>query len=311
MKMDILERIMIPEQTRIPILGGIWYRFLSWLKRKMVKKLNVNSFSLNKTSRDIKIICTLTTFPERIDSVQYTIRTLFCQTMKPDRIILWLAKDEFEDQVLPDSIKELQERGLEIRYCDNLYGHKRYYKLLDEQKSDECIVMFDDDILFPKCVVERLYETWLKNKECIVCDRGQVLTFKGNDIENPGHWSCICKTGVNIPSYRILASPGGGCLVPPGVLYKDANDVNKIKEFALKTGDIWLMFMAVQNDTKIVRTYQYHRIFILSEKEQNVQLGKEAIYLGRYVETFHKLMKAYPHAYKNMISEIEECERTQ
>ena len=82
------------------------------------------------------------------------------QSMKPDRVILWLAKDEFEEFEFPESIREFQKVGLEIRYCDNLFGHKRYYKLVEEQKSDECIVMFDDDILFPKYMVERLYNVW-------------------------------------------------------------------------------------------------------------------------------------------------------
>lgn len=94
------------------------------------------------------------------------------------------------------------------------------------------------------------------------------------------------------PSYRILASPGGGCLFPPRAFYKDANNTDIIRKYALKTGDIWLMFMAVQNDTKIIRTYQYHRTFILSEQEQTVQLGKEAIYQGRYIKTFYDLCQS-------------------
>lgn len=52
------------------------------------------------------------------------------QSMKPDRVILWLAKDEFENFEFPESIREFQKVGLEIRYCDNLFGHKRYYKWL-------------------------------------------------------------------------------------------------------------------------------------------------------------------------------------
>ena len=200
----------------------------------------------------------------------------------------------------------LQKRGLELRYCENYFGHKRYYKMIDEQKEDELIVMFDDDIIFPYYLLERLYGKWLEFPDCVICDRGQVLTFEGNDVLNPGRWSSISNVGLDEPSYRILASPGGGCLFPPHAFYKDANNTDIINKYALKTGDIWLMFMAVQNDTKIIRTYQYHRTFILSEKEQTVQLGKEAIYQGRYIKTFHTLAKAYPHAYQNMLSEIAE-----
>lgn len=304
MKMDLLEKVMIPERVRIPFFGGVWYRFLTKQRRKYVFGLDATKLSLNNNSRPFKIVCTLTSFPGRIETAQYTIRTLFDQTMKPDRIILWLAKDEFENIELPDCIKQLQERGLEVRFCDNMYGHKRYYKFIDEQKDDELMVMFDDDILFPRCLVERLYNTWEKNRECIVCDRGQLLTFQGDEVMNPGYWHTNSDVGLDEGSYCILASPGGGCLIPPKALYKDANNCEIIRKYALKTGDIWLMFMACENDTKIMRTYKYHRIFILTEDEQKVQLGREAIYQGRYLKTFYELRNAYPHAYENMLSEM-------
>lgn len=309
MKMEFCERVMIPERVRIPVLGGIWYRYLCKKKREEIRRVPINSLSLNKEKRNTKLIFTLTSFPDRIDSVQYTLRTLFMQSMKPDRVILWLAKDEFENVSFPESILEFQQIGLEIRYCDNLYGHKRYYCLVPEQKENECIVMFDDDILFPKYLVERLYKTWEKNRNCIVCDRGQVMTTTEAGVLNPGRWSSISKVGLKTPSYRLLASPGGGCLIPPGALYKDACNSELIQKYAIKTGDIWLMFMAVQNDTKIIRTYRYHRTFILSEEEQTVQLGREAIYQGRYLVTFEALSKAYPHAYENMVEEAKDATR--
>ena len=159
-KMDFFERIMLVEGCRIPVFGGIWYRLLSMRMRKKVKTIKTESLFLNKSNRKVKLVCTLTTFPDRIDSVQYTIKTLFQQSMRPDRIVLWLAEEEFPDKQLPQSVLDLQKQGLEVRYCNNLFGHKRYYKLIEEQKADECIVLFDDDILFPKYLLERLYRKW-------------------------------------------------------------------------------------------------------------------------------------------------------
>lgn len=305
-KMDFWERLIIPERVRIPVIGGWLYEALSARARRQIKQLPIDSLSLNTDKRDEILTCTLTTFPDRIETVQYTIKSLFNQSVKPDRIVLWLASSEFENYEFPESIKKLCNQGLEIRYCDNFYGHKRYYKLIEEQKENELVIMFDDDIIFPYYLIERLYNKWKLHPNCIICERGQVLTFKDNEVLNPGRWSCISKVGLREPSFRLLASPGGGCLVPPHSLYKDANNTELISKYALKTGDLWLMFMAVQNDTKIIRTYRYHRTFILSEKQQTVQLGREAIYQGRYLKTFHDLTKVYPHAYENMLSEIEE-----
>ncbi len=303
MKMSLSERVMIPERIRIPFLAGIIYRRLSDYARRQVRKIDISSLSLNKEPRETTLTFTLTSFPDRIDTVQYTLRTLFSQSVKPDRVVLWLAEEEFEGVELPDSIKEFQKIGLEVRFCENMLGHKRFYKIIDEQKDNELIIMFDDDILFPKYLVERLYKTWKKFPDCVICDRGQVLTFKDDKILNPGRWSSIGKTGVQTPSFKILASPGGGCLLPPKALYKDANNTDIINQNALRADDLWLMFMTVQNDVKVVRTYRYHRTYILYEKIQTVQLGKEAIYQGHYEKTFAQLSELYPHAYRNMVSD--------
>ena len=100
MKMELDERLMIPERIRIPVLGGIWYRYLCKRKREQIRNVPIQSLSLNREKRETKLIFTLTSFPDRIDSVQYTLRTLFMQSMKPDRVILWLAKDVYKRQVM-------------------------------------------------------------------------------------------------------------------------------------------------------------------------------------------------------------------
>lgn len=300
-KMDFWERIMLPEGVSIPFISGRLYKYHCAIAKKRITKIPFNSLSLNKEKRDTILTCTLTSFPDRIDTVQYTIKSLFHQSVKPDRIILWLASSEFENFEFPDSIKKLQKQGLEIRFCENFFGHKRYYKLIEEQRDNECIIMFDDDIIFPYYLIERLYDKWKEHPDCVVCERGQVVTFDGDKIKNPGFWSTKSDEGLRSPSFKLLASPGGGCLFPPKALYKDANNTDIISKYALKTGDIWLMFQTVQNDTKIIRTHKYHRVFLLSELNQKVQLGRDAIIEGHYVRTFNQLASLYPHAYENMI----------
>ena len=78
-KMDFWERIIIPEGIRIPLLGGWIYKAMSAKARKKIKSLKAEELSLNKGNRKETITCTLTSFPDRIDSVQYTIKSLFNQ----------------------------------------------------------------------------------------------------------------------------------------------------------------------------------------------------------------------------------------
>ena len=62
---------------------------------------------------DADIIVSLTTYGRRIHSVYATIESLMEQTMKANRIILWLDTS-FQGKPLPQSIEMLKQRGLEV-----------------------------------------------------------------------------------------------------------------------------------------------------------------------------------------------------
>ena len=111
---------------------------------------------IKKIKREQKIIVSLTTFPKRIDSVWITIETLLRQTVKPDEVILWLAKQQFDDlNVLPQKLLDLQRRGLTIRFCDDLRSHKKYFYVMQEYPKD-IIVLVDDDMFYPKDTINKL-----------------------------------------------------------------------------------------------------------------------------------------------------------
>jgi hypothetical protein len=193
--------------------------------------------------------------------------------------------------------------GLEVQYCENLMGHKRHYQMLQQQAEDEVVITFDDDILFPRYCIERIMDTHRKFPDCIVCDRGQTVTWDENGKPlQPAYWNAKTREGTDSPSYRVMASPGGGCLFPKNSLYRDFCDSAKIKEYALCTGNVWLMFMAVQNGTKIVKTSRYHKPFVIVEDEQEVRLGVDAVSFGRYEKTIDTLKHVYPLAYSRIFS---------
>src|ERR1019366_6133497 len=49
----------------------------------------------NDSGKKERIIVSMTSFPTRIDKVWLVIETILRQTIKPDKIILWLSKDQF------------------------------------------------------------------------------------------------------------------------------------------------------------------------------------------------------------------------
>ena len=46
------------------------------------------------------VVVSLTSFPKRIDTVDIVIKSMFKQTVIPDKILLYLSKEEFKNKKL-------------------------------------------------------------------------------------------------------------------------------------------------------------------------------------------------------------------
>ncbi|MBR6572820.1 MAG: hypothetical protein IKK77_03800 [Clostridia bacterium] len=298
-----IEFFKIYETLRIPVFSGVWYKALTKLDLKVFNKLSIPQNPLNTEKREETIICSLTSFPARIDYVDKAIKSLMLQTVKPDRIILWLANEQFPDKKLPEELTRLEEKGLEICWCHDLYGHKKYFYPVKNQKENEVVITFDDDIVYSPKAIERLMKTHKKFPGCLVCERAQARENGLRDIENPGKWKTISNIGVKFPSYSLNPSPGGGCLIPYKAFCEDAINEEKIRQLAYKNDDLWYMFMCAANGTRTVKTRKYHKIFTLVEGSQVVQMATENVVGNKNVEIMNGLIEAYPEAYKRIMTD--------
>ena len=297
----LIDWLKIPESIRIPYFGGVWYRFLSFLDNKMIAREETARYSLNDTDREERVIVSLTSYPARINYVHLAIKSLFAQTYKPDRIILWLAEEQFETKDLPEELLKLQKCGLEIEWIHDIYGHKKYFYPILNQTDREVVITFDDDIIFPKKAIERLMRLHRNFPNCLICERGQ--TISRNDLLNPGKWNTLSSIGVKVPTYSMNPSPGGGCLIPYGAFYKDAVNEDKIRKLAYKNDDLWYMFMCAQNKTKMIKTRKYHKIFSLIKGSQIEQMAFENVVHNKNIEAMEKLCAEYPEAWRRICTD--------
>ena len=60
---------------------------------QVLELISPNSFK--KHSLDKELIVSLTSYPKRFDILPITIQSLLNQTVKPDRIILWLYEKDY------------------------------------------------------------------------------------------------------------------------------------------------------------------------------------------------------------------------
>lgn len=301
-----VEKLKFPESIRIPYFGGLSYRCFTRLDNKLVSAAQLPKQPLNTQPRDIVVTASLTSFPARIEFVHLAIKSLMLQSYKPDRIVLWLANEQFPNHKLPQNLTALEAYGLEIKWCDDLYGHKKYYYCIKEQKENEVVITFDDDILYPIDSIKRLVAKHRQFPDCLVCERAQAfVSKKDGTFENPGRWNVISDVGVKKPSYSLNPSPGGGCLIPYGAFYEDAYKEKVIRQLAYKNDDLWYMFMAAQNGTKTIKTRKYHKIFSLIAGSQTVQMATENVVGNKNMVIMDSLIAAYPEAWEKISKDTE------
>ena len=129
-------------------------------RRKNLKTINrtgvdykIRNFiasGITENKRDVKIIVSLTSFPERMEDIQYTLYSLLNQEFKPDELILWLSQEEFpnKEKDLPQVVLKFRENGLQIKWCENLYSYKKLIPTLKEYKNCNCIIVTADDDIY-------------------------------------------------------------------------------------------------------------------------------------------------------------------
>ena len=82
------------------------------------------------------------------------VESIFSQTLKPNNVVLYLSEKEFSTRPLPLTLMRQQERGLEVRFVDDLGPHTKLIPALKDF-PEAIIVTIDDDYMYPFDLLER------------------------------------------------------------------------------------------------------------------------------------------------------------
>lgn len=202
---------------------------------------------LSKKRRAKPLIFSLTSYPGRIDTVHLVIRSLLCQTVKPDMIVLWLAKEQFpnKEMDLPEDLLTLKSNGLTIDWCDDIGPYKKLIPTI-KKYPDSFIITFDDDQYYLPSIAERLYRKAVRDQKKIYCHRGTKIAIDNNRfVAVPGGY-------ITYKGPTFLHKPTGCCGVcyPPDTLYKDLANEELFMKLSPTNDDIWFWFMGVLQGTK-------------------------------------------------------------
>ncbi len=220
-------------------------------KEVILEKINdFNECGLNFFKRNPQLIVSLTSFPERIHETQYTIYSLLNQKLKPDKVILWLAKEQFPNREndLPDSLLNLKKNGLTIDWCNDIKSYKKLIPTLKEHPNDY-IVTVDDDIYYPENWLEHMWKTSKEYPNTIISSRARSIKINDGKLEKYLKWKVL--KNFHEPSYLTLPTGSGGTLYCPNALSELVFDESLFNKLCPSADDIWFWAMAVLNKTKI------------------------------------------------------------
>jgi hypothetical protein len=187
-----------------------------------------------------ELIVSLTSYPPRFPTLLLTLACLSDQSVRADRIVLWIAKSDIGE--LPEDLRrKVQHIGVEIRSCDDIGPYKKLVPAL-QAFPDAYIVTADDDLYYPSDWLETLINGFA----------GSVTCLWGYAIQDGEiNWSTLAKNGS-----EVLPGSGAGVLFSPGSLHPMVGD-RRFLELCPTGDDLWYYWMAKLAGSSITKTGKF------------------------------------------------------
>lgn len=218
-------------------------------------------------------VVSLTTYPARIDNLWRVLEIIFHQHDLKEQyaVCLYLIEDEFKGIELPQSIKDLQKRGLTVKFeKENLKCHNKYFYAFQDFPNKN-VITIDDDLQYNHHTISALVNTHKKFPKAVVYNRGAIITRASlnqfdawaRSKEPMTERKDVCPTGV------------GGVLYPPKSCSEHLLNNAIIRRTCLQADDMWLSFNERLAGSLMVYTGLASAFTILPDSNQ-----ENALYLS-------------------------------
>jgi len=222
---------------------------------------------------EVEIIVSLTTHGRRLYEVYLAIESIMQGSIKPNRIILWLSKN-IQGKPLPHTLVNQMNRGLEVRYTEDIGPYTKLIPALKEN-PDAVIITIDDDIIYPYDTIELLLSANLKYPKCICANR--ILDVS---LDNRGKPTSISTWKELTDADRIsklnFFEGVGGVLYPPHCFTSEVLNQSVYREICPTADDIWFNCMAMLAKTSVVSANFHYSHFpiLINESIQDSALWR-------------------------------------
>ena len=212
-----------------------------------------------------KVYVNFTTYPKRESAAVKMLTHFKKQLIKPDKIICWLAVDEYGGKNIPNSLKPFVKEGfIEVRWTrENLYGFKRY-SIFKENTDYIYNIFIDDDILYDVNLVKDLYKSARKFKDKVICYCGYAFDYVNTEVS-------IKDIKENVPEYNNAYLSGFSC-IPPKVFPIEMFEYERQrKQINPKSDDDWICAWLLKYKIPIILLHsrKYYNWVTISGTREN------------------------------------------
>lgn len=274
-------------------MANIFHRFLSKLRDSLASAVHTRmSYDLMSQSlrhetltshepgttsarlADSELIVSLTTHGRRIYEVYLAIESIMQGSIKPNRIILWLS-DEDKEQLIPQTLKNQQSRGLEIRYTQDIGPYTKSVPTF-LAFPDAAIVTIDDDILYPYDALEMLLQCHQQYPSSICANRILDLTLDATSRPHslPTLQELTDKARI---SPRNFFEGVGSVLYPPHCFPQEDLEPALFRSISPTADDVWMNVLALRHKIPVVpANLHYHRFpLVINDSVQDSALWRK------------------------------------
>lgn len=257
----------------------------------------VFEMGITDLKREIPVVVSLTSFPQRINIVVKTIKTLLNQTMKPDSIVLWLAPEQFPnlEKDLPEELINLKKFGLSIEWYRDIRSYKKIIPSL-KKFPNSVIITVDDDIYYAPDTVESLYKSYLEHNNEIQAHRCDWLFLEDGKI----HWEKTRELYLDrhrgVSSFHNRLTGYGAVLYPPNCFCEDVCNEELISKLIPTHDDVWLWAMALLKGckTRLVKGYSESINYVEGSQQFGLcKVNKKGVGMS-LEEAYDIITKKYP-----------------
>ena len=200
--------------------------------------------------QDNSVIVSLTSYGERVrGSVVYSVYSLLRQTVRAERVVLWLDEKAYNSDNLPSDLRFLCRFGLEIRFGKDI---RSYTKIIHSLKAfpDKHIITADDDIFYTKTFLKEFIEAHRQHQQAIITSYAKVPVKGTNSQLAPYYdWPEYHHVTDNFKYDQSKLFPLGwaGVFYPSNIFDNEVFNEAVFTDLCPQADDVWLYVMGLRN----------------------------------------------------------------